>query len=225
MLSDPEVEMAIARWETDGVRLYTSIGGYSGSSTRTELAAAILAISSHGPIHLGSDSFAFVTKANSILDDVREGRTFKRHWHLTADGDLWEHFHQIVIAKRPQAIRISWVKGHATEQQVADCIITMEQRQGNHQADAAADEGVKLHGETAVDFARNYSRRHGAYKKFYLQVTKHIIEGYLIHRELLRIRDAKQQKQQDQASVFHHYVPLWYPETAVATPLHFSCSI
>ena len=43
-LSDGEMEMAHWKQEDDGLTLYTKIGGYTGSSTRTELAAAILAI-------------------------------------------------------------------------------------------------------------------------------------------------------------------------------------
>ncbi len=55
-LSSGEEELAHIRVDRDGVRLYTPIGGYSGSSTRTELAAGILAVLTNGPVHIGSDS-------------------------------------------------------------------------------------------------------------------------------------------------------------------------
>ena len=55
----------------EGVKLYAKIGGYGDSSTRCELAAAIIAVCSHGPIHVGSDSKAFVDFANSLISDLK----------------------------------------------------------------------------------------------------------------------------------------------------------
>ena len=66
-LTHDEYEMAEWRQEPEGLTLFTKIGGYTGSSTRTELAAGILAISAHGPIHLASDSQAFVKAANKLI--------------------------------------------------------------------------------------------------------------------------------------------------------------
>ena len=62
--SSAETDMAVVNQLSDGVQLATHIGGYAGSSTRTELAAGILAICSHGPVHLASDSESFVNRAN-----------------------------------------------------------------------------------------------------------------------------------------------------------------
>ena len=62
-------EQAIA-WEKQdeyGIRLYAKIGGYSGSSTRTEIAAGIIAACANGPVHIGSDSEVFVPKPNASL--------------------------------------------------------------------------------------------------------------------------------------------------------------
>ena len=55
-LSTAEEELAHGDCNAEGVRLFTSIGGFGGSSTRTELAAGIIPISSQGPVHLGTDS-------------------------------------------------------------------------------------------------------------------------------------------------------------------------
>ncbi len=54
-----------------GLMLYTKIGGYTGSSTRTELAAAIIAIAANGPIHIGTDSQAFKDKAQAVMYRIR----------------------------------------------------------------------------------------------------------------------------------------------------------
>ena len=105
-------------FKQDGVALYTPIGGYSGISTRTEPAAAIIAISAHGPIHLGTDSKAFATRANWLLELVALKSKPKRKLNLMTDGDLWEHFNNVIMAKGARSIKISWVKGHATEEHI-----------------------------------------------------------------------------------------------------------
>ena len=79
--------------------LFTPIGGFGGSSTRTELAAAIVAIIANGPVHIGSDSQAFIDKASDILHKLRIGKPVKCNWKTTSDGDLWEHFTEAAIAK------------------------------------------------------------------------------------------------------------------------------
>ena len=61
-LSEAESSLAMARQDREGVSLYTSVGGYAGSSTRTEIAAGIIGICAHGPVHIGSDSEVFVNK-------------------------------------------------------------------------------------------------------------------------------------------------------------------
>ena len=66
LVSEAEHDLAYVHIDPNGqgIGFYTKIGGYAGSSTRTELAAAILAISAHGPVHFASDSQAMVKKAN-----------------------------------------------------------------------------------------------------------------------------------------------------------------
>ena len=87
-LSPTEVELAHYQQHEDGLMLYTPIGGYTGSSTRTELAAAIIALNANGPIHLGTDSQAFMDKANWILGCLRSKKPHKVRWGTTSDGDL-----------------------------------------------------------------------------------------------------------------------------------------
>jgi hypothetical protein len=99
--------------------LFTPIGGYGGSSTRTELAAAIVAIVANGPVHIGTDSQAFIDKASDILHKLRTGKRIKYNWKTLSDGDLWEHFTHAAIAKGPKSIRPTKVKGHVSAQQVS----------------------------------------------------------------------------------------------------------
>ena len=102
----------------EGIRLYTKIRGFGSSSTRTELAAGIKAISAYGSVHIGSDSRAFVDKASQYLKDIRNNRMIKRPWELVSDGDLWERFYKAVSTKGVNSVKITWVKGHATQQHI-----------------------------------------------------------------------------------------------------------
>ena len=62
-------EKDVANWvqEVEGLTLFSKVGGFSGSSTRTELSAAIISIAANGPIHLASDSESFVVICFSFL--------------------------------------------------------------------------------------------------------------------------------------------------------------
>jgi ribonuclease HI len=224
-LNNAEDELAIIEKHDDGVRLYTPIGGFSGSSTRTELAAAILAISSNGPVHLGTDSKAFVLRANFILDLIRQNKLPKVRWGLMSDGDLWEHFFKVARAKSPEAIRITWVKGHATQEHINRGITTQTHLEGNDTADKTADQGVAQHGEQTTHFATVYSKRHHWYTKFFGQVATHITEAYLINRELLRIKQGKIDATTDAHAQKHHYEPLQYASFEDTTALNFRSSI
>ncbi len=146
---------------------------------------------SHGPVHIANDSKVFVDGALEILRKLRLGLPDSTNWKLVGDGDLWEHFFLAAKAKGPLAINLTWVKGHATAQHVEEGITTEYHRKGNHMADANADVGVMLHGEDTHHVVRQLHRRHNRYIHFMVDVTRHLIEAYMIHRELLRIKEAK----------------------------------
>ena len=86
-LSAVDEEIAHYRQSSNGVQLFTAIGGFGGSSTRTELAAGIIAICCNGPAHIGSDSRAFVDKANGIIQHIASGVDPQqgRPWNLCDD--------------------------------------------------------------------------------------------------------------------------------------------
>ena len=113
----------------------------------------------------------------------------------------------------------------ATEQHVSDGIVTQDQRAGNHLADRYADAGVKCHGQDTFDFAKTYSDRAKGYAKLYLDIVTHIIDGYLIHKELLRIKEAKDNAAALASDNKRLYLPLRYPDGAGATKLHFRSDI
>ena len=155
-ISSAECDLAHYRQQEGGLQLFTKIGGFGGNSTRTEVAAGIIAICANGPVHIGSDSRAFVDKANSLLELLVVGKDpgDKRPRALANDGDLWAHFCCAVKAKSPGSIRISWVKGHADQKHIDAGLTTATDLVGNHKADATADEATALYGTDMLDVAR-----------------------------------------------------------------------
>ena len=207
--------------------LYTSIGGYGGSSTRTELAAAIIAISCHGPVHIGTDSKAFRDKAICVIQDISQNKRRKRPWQTTTDGDLWAHFEQAVRAKGTNAIKISKVKGHVTAEQVTTNTHRAQDKAGNDKADETADIGTALYGKDVINIANLYHKRHNQYSQFMLDVAKHNVEAYLIHRKLIEKADAQSECIPNAGNagthVFHQ--PLVYIQHDSTETLHLPTSI
>ena len=93
-LSDAELDLALFQQQTDGLKLFINLGGFGGSSTRTELAAGIVAIAANGLVHIGSDSRAFVDRAKQLIAVIASGcdPQENRPWKLCSDGGLWHNF-------------------------------------------------------------------------------------------------------------------------------------
>ncbi len=89
-----------------------------------------------------------------------------------------------IQAKGIDSVKITWVKGHATEEHILKGISTATKKEGNDAADEAADKGTQLYGSDLIDVAHAFHKRHARYLRFMKDVSHHIIEGYLIHREL-----------------------------------------
>ena len=101
-----------------------------GSSTRCEIATAMVAMLRRRAVHIATDSFVLVKKGNAYLEHLRDreatklreedgtlilgGRTshlhrrapWKQKWVLMKDGDLWRQFGTIAEAKKTKAIAV-----------------------------------------------------------------------------------------------------------------------
>ncbi len=77
-LTNAEYEMACGTQTKKGYALRTALAGHGGSSTRAEIAAGILACQAKKAVNVGSDSQAFVTKANEVADMVKRGKGPKK---------------------------------------------------------------------------------------------------------------------------------------------------
>ena len=72
---------------------------------------------------------------------------------MQKDGDVWYAIWRIIFAKSPQAIKVTKLKGHATEEDVTAGIITEVDKSGNHISDTLVKEATVLHGQGTVDLA------------------------------------------------------------------------
>ena len=125
--------------------LITYLQGFGGSSTRMEIAAAIIALASRQPVHMGTDSKAFMDKALKLHHLIEQDKQPRRTWGTQHDGDLWKIYYEHAKHKGTNAIAITKMKGHAT-QKIEDNVVRECDKLGNDMADSAAEEGVKLLG-------------------------------------------------------------------------------
>ena len=134
-----------------------------GSSTRAEIAAGIIAMAADIEVHMGTDSKAFMDRAIVILQMMKDQRKPKRPWSTQKDGDFWQVFCEMAKQKGPNSIKISKVKGHATEKNIQEGLATLKDKRGNDRADRAADEGVKNHSDEICKISRIHAKRQQGY--------------------------------------------------------------
>ena len=71
--------------------------------------------------------------------NIERGNPFGKPWGLQTDGDLWEQAWLAVKLRGIGNQTLRKVKGHATEEDVANGISTWEDREGNDNSDKPAD--------------------------------------------------------------------------------------
>ena len=94
---------------------------------------------------------------------------------MQTDGDLWEIFWGAILMRGPGSVRITWVKGHATEDDIAKGISSIELRYGNDQADLAATAGTNAHLPGLLALSRWAAKRHADYVAFMHRIHKFIV--------------------------------------------------
>eukprot|EP00973_Karenia_brevis_P063751 8862704-Karenia_brevis.AAC.1 len=73
---------------------------------------------SSSPAHIALDNASVVKKGSNIRTWVNTHGTCPYNgqpYALQNNGDLWQIFHDILLARGPHSIRISKTKGHAAE--------------------------------------------------------------------------------------------------------------
>ena len=121
----------------DGCRVFMLLPGPLQTLQRAEIWHTIMALQASGPGHLGLDNLDVVRAIAKLLD---HGTVFTP-LPLVKDGDLIAVVRNMILARGPEAVRISKVKGHATEADVEQGGVLAEDKCGNAETDTAADWG------------------------------------------------------------------------------------
>ena len=77
---------------------------------------------------------------------------------LCTDGDLLDCIRRMVLYRSASSVRVSKVKGHATDAMVAEGKVRREDKEGNDAADIAADFGRLRQPGGVIDARRNLLR-------------------------------------------------------------------
>ena len=164
-----------------GFELTSGIQGPCTNSTRAETLAGLAAICAPGPMHIGSDSKAFVDQANNIIND--ESWSPPKPWPLCTDGDIWPHFQTAVRQKGRHAIKVTKVLGHATSADIDMGLATVIHKEHNDYADKLADSGVKLHTDCMVALSSLYARRVTLMECVVCHIHRHITSTLQAHNQ------------------------------------------
>lgn len=112
--------------------------GLEQTAQRAELRAVLAAVAIESrPLHVGSDSQYVVHGVTNLL----------KGYSLPFDGehhDLWVQIEQFLLS-RTEPFTITWVKGHATQEQVELGISSSLDKEGNDAADRLAVAGAAQH--------------------------------------------------------------------------------
>ena len=132
-------------------RGFCSVPGPLQSVQRAELWGVILALQSSGGVHLGVDNVNVVRHVGSLLDGCFGSQPFE----VLKDGDLLFLIHRMLQLRGLDTVRISKVKGHASEDMVVHGRVRDLDRLGNKAADEAADFGRRRVPVHVIDACRN----------------------------------------------------------------------
>ena len=81
-------------------------------------------------------------------------------WALRPNGDLWQIWEKLAYCKGLRSIKVSWVKGHATQAHVDRGVTSWRDKCGNDAADALAPSAAAAHA-APVELRAGTERRGG----------------------------------------------------------------
>ena len=131
-------------------RAFLPVPGVLQSVQRAEFWGAIVALQAYWPCHLGIDNLNVVRSIGSLL----EADCLAKPLALVKDGDLIALVQHMIRARGRDTVRVTKVKGHAEEVDVHQGRVRLVDKQGNAEADVAADLGRRHQGEVLIDARR-----------------------------------------------------------------------
>ena len=144
--SDDQGDQAVA-----SCRGYCSVPGPLQTVQRAELWGVILALQASCGVHLGVDNLNVVRHVGRMLDDNLGTLPFP----VIPDGDLLCLIHRMLMLRGLDTVKVTKVKGHASEDMVVDGRVRDLDRLGNRAADEAADFGRRRVPVRVIDARRN----------------------------------------------------------------------
>jgi hypothetical protein len=150
-------------------------------------------------LHIATDSQAVVRNAGYLIRTAVKWNNLVgipahtrrnpcgRPWSMQPDGDLWQQFWNAILARGPASIRITKVKGHATDKDISEGKSTEVHRKGNDEADKAATAGTEAVMSGLVALASWMHDRHTSYCKFM----------HKVHTVIIAVHKAEKQERQD----------------------------
>ena len=120
----------------DAARIFSMVPGLLQTIQRAEYWGVILALQAFMPVHIGIDNKNVCGNVGRILSGW-SGAPFS----LCSDGDLLNCIRDMVLYSSARSVRVSKVKGRATDAMVVEGKVRREDKEGNDAADIAADFG------------------------------------------------------------------------------------
>ena len=137
----------------DAARIFSMVPGSLQTVQRAEYWGAILALQAFMPVHLGIDNKNVCNNIGKVLSGW-SGASFS----LCTDGDLLSCIYNTVLYRSVRSVKVSNVKGHATDAMVTEGKVRREDKEGNDAADIAADFGRLRQPDVVIDARRNLLR-------------------------------------------------------------------
>ena len=122
------------------------VPGVMQTVQRAEFWGAILALQAYWPCHLGFDNLNVARSIGRLLDHD----SLVEPLPLVKDGDLIAVARYMVCTRGRETVRVTEVKGHAEDVDVQQGRAPLLDKQGNAEADTAADSGRRHQSEVLI---------------------------------------------------------------------------
>ena len=129
-------------------RAFLPVLGVTQTVQRAEFWGAIVALQAYWPCHLGFDNLSVAWSIGCLLDSD----CLSKPLPLVKDGDLIALAQYMIRARGRETVRV--VKGHAEDVDVQQGRVRLLDKQGNAEADEAADLGRPHQSEVLIDARR-----------------------------------------------------------------------
>ena len=131
-------------------RAFLPVPGVLQSVQRAEFWGAIAALQAYWPCHLGIDNLNVVRSIGCLLD----AGCLAKPLSLVKDGDLVSLVRYMIHVRGRDTVKVTKVKGHAEDVDVQQGRVRLVDKQGNAEADVAADLGRRHQAEVLIDARR-----------------------------------------------------------------------